>query len=288
MKIMTLKTNTKEFTRLKLSILGFGIFTLPEIIVMLFQFIFSFQVETILDYGFLSTLQFVCFVIVIFGFLVITLGLYSFSTVHEKKKENEIKLLSILLLIFFISILLVNIYGFFISLIVGDFHMPSTIMEIANRYFSNNKYRDWARLWAIFNVILYFYLFLLMVKFSMWFNDEVIHKSARGTYFIVLSSGFYLFAAIFTLISVAILFPPISFYTIHPLNRITDLDSLSRIIPLEDVIEAQLISYFFILFGLISQFVICLKLYLNLNNLSSVDSKPSIQKVETVNVQTSK
>ncbi len=160
--------------------------------------------------------------------------------------------------------------------------MISTLMDIANLYLSNNKYRDLARLWAIFIVILFLYLFLLMVKFSTWFNDMSTLNSTRGTYLTVLSSGFYFCAAIFTFISVSILFPPINFYTIHPLSRITDLDSVMRIIPLEDVVEAQLLSYIFILFGLVSQFIVSLKLYQNLNKMSLIDSRASIQKLEEV------
>jgi len=259
----------KGFTILKLSILGFGIFTIPEIIVMLFQLIFSLQVESILEYKYLSTVQFVCFFVVLLGFLILAFGIYSFASSYTGKLGKEGKRLSLYLIIFTIGVFTLYIVGSIFSLMMGDFQMISTLLDIAAAYSSNNIYRDWARMWALGIIVFFIFYVIQMIILSTWFNKVEMPFSERKSLLIIVPSVLYFMAAFFTFISVAMLFPPSNLYFMDPLGRITDLESVMMIIVLEDVVEAQLFSYFFLLLGFASQLIISVNMYLNLNRMTS-------------------
>jgi hypothetical protein len=268
---MALNTNTKEFTRLKWSILGFGILTLPAIIVMLFQFIYSLQVESILAYEFFSTLQFVCYFVVLFGFLLFTFGLHSFASLYTDKIGKEGKRIALYFLIFTIFVFFIFIFGFVFSLMMGDFQMQSTLMDIAAAYSSNSKYLDVGRFWGIGIMILFIFHLILAIRLSTWFNKAKLPFSERKALLMIVPGVLYFLAAFFTFISVAMLFPPADIYYLYPLDRITDLESIMLVIPLEDVVEAQLLSYFFFLIGFISQLLVNVNIFLNLNRMDSVE-----------------
>ncbi|MHA2243354.1 MAG: hypothetical protein ACXADY_00135 [Candidatus Hodarchaeales archaeon] len=292
---MTVKTHNKEFRIMKFSVLGFGILALPEVIVILLQLGIYLLAETIIELGYLSssqlellsellsTLYFICFQIAFLGFPVLALGIYSFSYSRTDQIGKEGKNLSIYILIFFVCLLIINVFGYLLLLIMGDFQMISALADIDAAFRAGRKnYKDMTRIWACFVVIIFIFLLIIILKFSAWFNNVAKKHSNEETFALVLVGGIYFIAALFVFLAISILFPlirttPVDRTPLHMARRmnvdLTDISSIMGIIPLQDVIEAQVISLFLLLLGFCYQFIVSIKLFLKLTNMSLTEVK---------------
>ncbi|MFX0049854.1 MAG: hypothetical protein ACFFAJ_01640 [Candidatus Hodarchaeota archaeon] len=277
-------TDYKWFNFLKLSILGFGIITLPEIIVMLFKIVIYLFPDTVIELGFLSSedfealsetlsaLQYIFFLILLLSFLILALGVYLFSSSHEEQIGKEGKRIALYLLLFFGFMLIISLYGSIHTLMMGDYQMTLSLTKINDAYYRINGYPDKARNWSILVIIVNFLLFPLLLKFSIWLNEVTKQYSPRCITALTITSGFYFFASFFVFISIMILFPPIGYsllYTAQIQNL--DLTSASVImesIPLRDVVEAQFTSFFLYFLGFIFQFIISILIVLKLRKFS--------------------
>lgn len=285
---MTLNTHANKLTFLKISVLGFGIFALPEVVIMLLQVVIFFQIFVLYDIfsslnvSLLSTLQFFCFQIAFSGFLILAFGVYQFSSSRTDKIGKEGKQLSLLFVIFFVCLLIISTFGLFLSLKMGDTQMASTIADIDAAYSADRKYADWARIWAVLILIANLFLFIITLKFSAWINRAAKQYSTKGTMIMTSASGFYCLAALFVFVAISILFPIIKptavdltpFHMAHRLNLdLTDKTIVTQLTLLQDAVEAQIISYYFLLLGFISQIVVSIKIFLKLHEMSSTEMK---------------
>jgi hypothetical protein len=289
---MRQNTDYKWFNFLKLSILGFGIITLPEIIVMLFKIVIYLFPDTMMELGFLSTedlealaegkrialtetlseLQYLFFLVLLLSFLILALGVYLFSSSNEEQIGKEGKRIALYLLLFFGCILIISLYGSIHTLMMGDYQMTLTLTKINDAYYRINNYPDKARNWSILVIIVNFLLFPLLLKFTIWLNQITEQHSPRTISSFAITGAFYFFASFFTFVSIMILFPPIGYsllFTAQTQNL--DLTSVSVImesIPLRDVVEAQFIGFFLYFLGFIFQFIISILIVLKLRKIS--------------------
>lgn len=238
-------------SKYKTSILSFGIFSLPGLVLALFQVYSISQGITLLDARLLAVLQQASLLVGILGFLIFARGMNALVSPDAEEVKKEGKRISRYYIILFLILIGITIFGMFHFLMIGDSLMISTLLDINILYSPTTNYLASARFWSISILILFFTLILMSLKLSFWLGPQT---PGKPLFILTLTSGMYFIAAVFTFISVQIMFPMTATAPAELLPTLDLQNRISEFARIQDIVEAQTFSFLWLILGFMAQF----------------------------------